>query len=134
MNSSLLRIARMWACLLIALPVFAGPAPLVSVPRFTHPGSGKVFYFVLTDRFANGTTSNDTGGISGGRDKDGFDPTVISHYHGGDFVGLTGKLDYIKQLGATAIWITPPFKNKAGQERTAGYHGYWVLDLMRIAP
>jgi alpha-amylase len=112
-----------------------GPAPEpISVPRFTHPGAGQVFYFVMTDRFANGSTANDSGGIAGGPDVSGFDPTRISHYHGGDLAGLTSKLDYIKQLGATAIWITPPFKNKPMQEGTAGYHGYWILDFTKIDP
>ncbi len=106
----------------------------VSVPRFTHPGGGQVFYFLLTDRFANGSTANDTGGIAGGPDVSGFDPTRISHYHGGDFIGLTSKLDYIKGLGVTAIWITPPFVNKPMQEGTAGYHGYWILDFTRVDP
>jgi len=64
----------------------------------------------------------------------GFDPTRISHFHGGDFVGLTSKLDYIRGLGATAIWITPPFRNKPMQVGTAGYHGYWILDFTRIDP
>jgi alpha-amylase len=106
----------------------------VSVPRFTHPGAGQVFYFVMTDRFANGSTANDTGGIPGGPDASGFDPTRISHYHGGDLIGLTSKLDYIKQLGVSAIWITPPFRNKPMQEGTAGYHGYWILDFTAIDP
>ena len=114
-----------------ASPSTADP---VSVPRYTHPGAGQVFYFVLTDRFANGSTANDTGGIAGGPDVSGFDPTRISHYHGGDLVGLTSKLDYIKQLGITAIWITPPFANKPMQEGTAGYHGYWILDFTKIDP
>jgi glycosidase len=111
-----------------------GPGSLVSVPRYTHPGSGQVLYFVLTDRFANGSTANDTGGIAGGPDVSGFDPTRISHFHGGDLVGLTSKLDYIKGLGATTVWITPPFVNKAMQLGTAGYHGYWILDFTRIDP
>ena len=112
-----------------------GPVtPVLSIPRLTHPGSGQIFYFVLTDRFANGSTANDTGGIAGGPDQSGFDPTKISHYHGGDFVGLTSKLDYIKGLGATAIWITPPFRNKPMQDGTAGYHGYWILDFTQIDP
>jgi glycosidase len=111
----------------------AGGAPEpVSIPRPNHPGAGQVFYFVLTDRFANGSTANDTGGIAGGPDVSGFDPTRISHYHGGDLLGLTSKLDYIKGLGATAIWITPPFKNKPMQGGTAGYHGYWILDFTAI--
>ena len=117
-----------------ALRAAEGAPDAVSVPRFTHPGAGQVFYFLLTDRFANGSTANDTGGIAGGPDASGFDPTRISHYHGGDFIGLTSKLDYIKGLGVTAIWITPPFVNKPMQEGTAGYHGYWILDFTRIDP
>src|ERR1035441_4452289 len=136
------RAIRSLPLLLLAVLVLAGgalgagdqPAPQVSVPRFTHPGAGHVFYFVLTDRFANGSTANDAGGIAGGPDASGFDPTSIHHYHGGDFIGLTAKLDYIKRLGATAIWITPPFKNKPVQDGTAGYHGYWILDFTQIDP
>ncbi|HEY5080268.1 MAG TPA: alpha-amylase family glycosyl hydrolase [Opitutaceae bacterium] len=109
-------------------------APIVCVPRATHPGGGQVVYFVMTDRFANGSTANDTGGIAGGPDASGFDPTRISHYHGGDLVGLTSKLDYITGLGATAVWITPPFVNKPMQLGTAGYHGYWILDFTKIDP
>jgi len=116
------------------LPAAESGTDLVSVPRYTHPGAGQVFYFVLTDRFSNGSTANDTGGIAGGPDVSGFDPTRISHFHGGDLVGLTSKLDYIKGLGATAIWITPPFRNKPMQEGTAGYHGYWILDFTTIDP
>jgi len=117
-----------------ALRAGDNPPDLVSVPRITFPGAGQVFYFLLTDRFANGSTANDTGGISGGPDVSGFDPTRISHYHGGDFIGLTSKLDYIKGLGATAIWITPPFRNKPMQAGTAGYHGYWILDFTKVDP
>jgi alpha-amylase len=130
------RFTRLLPLLILACAVLrAGGQPEpVSVPRFTHPGAGQVFYFVLTDRFANGSAANDTGGIAGGPDVSGFDPTRISHYHGGDFVGLTSKLDYIKGLGVTAIWITPPFKNKPMQDGTAGYHGYWILDFTAIDP
>ena len=120
---------------LCAVPcVRSEPAPAVSVPRFTHPGAGQTVYFLLTDRFANGSTANDTGGYAGGPDQTGFDPTRLSHYHGGDFAGLMAKLDYIKGLGATAVWVTPPFKNKPMQEGTAGYHGYWILDFLQIDP
>lgn len=109
----------------------AAPEPVV-VPRLTHPGTGQVFYFVLTDRFANGIKDNDTGGIPGGRDENGYDPTVVSHFHGGDFAGLMGKLDYLQGLGITAVWVTPPFQNKAVQAGSAGYHGYWVTDFLKI--
>lgn len=137
-------LARSWlyGSTWVLLAVLAGAAwagdapasPLVSVPRFTHPGAGQVFYFLLTDRFANGSAANDDGGIAGGPDRSGFDPTRISHYHGGDFLGLTSKLDYIKGLGVTAIWITPPFRNMAMSNGSAGYHGYWILDFTAIDP
>lgn len=106
----------------------------VVVPRFTHPGAGQTFYFVLTDRFANGSTANDTGRFPGGTEDHGFDPTRIGYFHGGDFAGLTAKLDYLKTLGTTAVWVTPPFQNKPVQEGSAGYHGYWVTDFLKIDP
>jgi glycosidase len=110
------------------------PPPPPTVARLAHAAPPQVFYFVLTDRFANGRTDNDRGHLEGGRARDGFDPTVISHYHGGDFAGLTARLDYLKGLGITAIWVTPPFTNKAVQSGTAGYHGYWITDFLRIDP
>ena len=104
------------------------------LPRLTHPGAGQVFYFVLTDRFCNGDPSNDKGGYGGGPDDHGFDPTRVSHYHGGDFAGLTDRMDYLVNLGVSSVWVTPPFKNKAVQSGTAGYHGYWILDFLQIDP
>ncbi|WP_220456750.1 alpha-amylase family glycosyl hydrolase [Changpingibacter yushuensis] len=97
-------------------------------------GENENFYFVMTDRFENGDTSNDTGGLSGDRYTTGFDPTDISFYQGGDIAGLTNKLDYIQGLGTTAIWLTPSFKNKAVQGDSAGYHGYWITDFTQIDP
>lgn len=96
------------------------------------------FYFVLADRFANGDTSNDTGGIEGERTDHGFDPTDKGFYHGGDLAGLMDKLDYIQGLGTTSIWLTPSFKNRpvqgSGDDVTAGYHGYWITDFTEIDP
>ena len=96
------------------------------------------FYFVMADRFANGSTANDKGGLTGGPLSTGFDPTAKGFYHGGDLKGVTAKLDYIKGLGTTAIWLTPSFKNKPVQgapgEESAGYHGYWITDFTQIDP
>lgn len=98
----------------------------------------EVIYFVLPDRFENGDTSNDRGGIEGDRLTHGFDPTHKGFYHGGDLKGLTAKLDYIQGMGITAIWFAPIFENKAVQgdpgEESAGYHGYWVTDFTSIDP
>ncbi len=103
-----------------------------------EPLTRERFYFVMADRFANGDPSNDTGGLTGGRSVTGLDPTDKAYYHGGDLAGLTGKLDYIKGLGTTAIWLTPSFKNKpvqgTGANESAGYHGYWITDFTQVDP
>jgi len=91
-------------------------------------------YFVMTDRFANGNIANDQGGLSGDRYVTGFDPTDNAWWHGGDFQGLTDHLDYIKNLGFTAIWITPPVKQQYVQGESGAYHGYWGLDFTTIDP
>ena len=57
------------------------------------------FYFVMADRFANGDTANDTGGLGSDPLVSGFDPTRTGFYHGGDLKGLLSKLDYIEGLG-----------------------------------
>ncbi len=96
------------------------------------------FYFVMADRFANGDTANDTGGIDGDRLEHGFDPTDKGFYHGGDLAGISDQLDYIEGLGTTAIWLTPSFKNRPvqgeGDNASAGYHGYWITDFTQIDP
>ncbi|MGG5259580.1 alpha-amylase family glycosyl hydrolase [Phycicoccus avicenniae] len=96
------------------------------------------FYFVMADRFANGSAGNDRGGLTGSRSATGFDPSDQGFYHGGDLKGLMKKLDYIEGLGTTAIWMTPSFKNKPVQgepgSESAGYHGYWVTDFTQIDP
>ena len=92
----------------------------------------------MTDRFANGDPANDRGGLTGDKSVTGFDPTNNGYYHGGDLKGLSGKLDYIKGLGTTAIWLTPSFKNRPVQgappNDSAGYHGYWITDFTQIDP
>jgi alpha-amylase len=82
-------------------------------------------YFVMTDRFADGDPTNNL---------DGYDPTDIGYWHGGDFKGLTAKLGYIKNLGVSAIWVTPPIKQQSIQGNSAAYHGYWGLDFMTVDP
>lgn len=110
---------------------------LVAAP-VRQPGSQEQFYFVMTDRFANGDASNDTGGIDGDRLANGFDPSDKGFYNGGDIAGLREKLDYIDGLGTTAIWLTPSFKNRPvqgeGANASAGYHGYWITDFTQIDP
>jgi glycosidase len=72
----------------------------------------EVIYFLLPDRFANGDPANDRGGLRGGPLQTGFDPAAKGFFHGGDLRGVLGQLDYIQQLGATAIWLAPIFMNE----------------------
>lgn len=98
----------------------------------------EVIYFVLPDRFENGDPANDRGGLAGDRLKTGFDPAAKGFYHGGDLKGLAKRLDYIQNLGATAIWVGPIFKNKPVQgapgQESSGYHGYWITDFTQVDP
>lgn len=98
------------------------------------PLTGESIYFVMTDRFANGDTSNDMAGLTGSSSQTGFDPSDKAYYHGGDLKGLTQHLQYIKDLGFTSIWITPPVKNQYVQGTSAAYHGYWGIDFTTIDP
>jgi alpha-amylase len=95
------------------------------------------FYFVMADRFENGNTANDDGGLGADPLVSGFDPTKRGFYNGGDLKGLLDQIDYIQGLGTTSIWLTPSFKNKAVQLEdgpSAGYHGYWITDFTQIDP
>src|SRR3954454_1011552 len=110
----------------------------LATPSLRQLATKERFYFVMADRFANGDTANDKGGLTGGPLETGYDPTNDGFYHGGDLKGVTSKLDYIKGLGTTAIWLTPSFKNRAvqgsGSDASAGYHGYWITDFTQIDP
>ncbi|MGW2446896.1 pullulanase-type alpha-1,6-glucosidase [Streptomyces sp. NPDC001675] len=103
-----------------------------------HDDTREQFYFVMPDRFANGDASNDKGGLTGSRLSTGYDPTDKGFYQGGDLKGLTKRLDYIKGLGTTSIWMAPIFKNRpvqgAGDNASAGYHGYWITDFTQVDP
>jgi len=107
-------------------------------PVRDRAATDEIIYFVLPDRFENGNPANDRGGLRGDRLKTGFDPTSKAFFHGGDLQGLTTRLDYIQALGATAVWLTPVFKNKPVQggpgQESAGYHGYWITDFTGVDP
>ncbi len=118
-------------------PAPPSDAKLAAQPA-RHDLTRDQFYFVLPDRFANGDASNDRGGLTGSRTVTGFDPADKGFYQGGDLKGLTKKLDYIKGLGTTAIWMAPIFKNQpvqgTGDQASAGYHGYWITDFTQVDP
>ncbi|HVL97183.1 MAG TPA: alpha-amylase family glycosyl hydrolase, partial [Solirubrobacteraceae bacterium] len=113
-----------------------GDPPLSGARSLRAPVTDEHFYFVMADRFENGSSANDTGGLAGDRMTTGYDPTHKGFYHGGDLQGLLQRIDYIQGLGTTSIWLTPSFKNKAVQpeDGSAGYHGYWITDFTQIDP
>ncbi|MEU6554780.1 pullulanase-type alpha-1,6-glucosidase [Streptomyces sp. NPDC046915] len=118
-------------------PAPPSDAKLAAEPA-RHDDTREQFYFVMPDRFANGDTGNDKGGLTGSRLSTGYDPTDKGFYQGGDLKGLTKRLDYIKGLGTTSIWMAPIFKNRpvqgTGSNASAGYHGYWITDFTQVDP
>lgn len=133
LRSALARVA-------LAAAAFAASAPASaqSADYRARLPEDEIIYLLMPDRFENGDRTNDTGGMTGPASVTGFDPTRKAYYHGGDLKGLIARLDYIRNLGATAIWLTPVFRNKpvqgSGASESAGYHGYWGLDFTRIDP
>ncbi|MCX8046854.1 MAG: alpha-amylase family glycosyl hydrolase, partial [Anoxybacillus gonensis] len=105
--------------------VFRALLIFVLLLSVTTPASAKTerrwqderIYFIMVDRFNNGNPKNDY-------EVDVHDPKA---YHGGDLQGIIDKLDYIKEMGFTAIWLTPIFANEKG-----GYHGYWIEDFYKV--
>ncbi|MGW1180622.1 pullulanase-type alpha-1,6-glucosidase [Streptomyces drozdowiczii] len=136
--------AALCAALVPALPAAAARPPAapsdakLAAQATRHDLTREQFYFVMPDRFANGDTRNDRGGLTGSRLETGYDPTDKGFYQGGDLKGLTDRLDYIKGLGTTAIWLAPIFKNRpvqgTGKDASAGYHGYWITDFTQVDP
>ncbi|WP_295396861.1 alpha-amylase family glycosyl hydrolase [uncultured Thiodictyon sp.] len=110
------------------------PVPRPTVPDRLAPVSERIdfreetIYFLLTTRFYDGDPSNSFFC----RDRIRFDEhgqATDPHWRG-DFKGLIARLDYIRDLGFTAIWITPPVENRSGLD----YHGYHAYDWTRIDP
>lgn len=80
-----------------------------------------VIYLIMIDRFADGDQSNNNPTESFGF----YDRKKPRGYHGGDFQGIINNLSYLKELGVTAIWITPIYDNS---NRVSDYHGYGAVD------
>lgn len=92
----------------------------------------EMIYFIVVDRFHDGDPSNNEG-----PNPELYDPTKQDwgKYWGGDLQGVIDKLDYLKNLGVTAIWLTPLFEQV--EELFCGnaaIHGYWTKDFKRINP
>ncbi len=90
----------------------------------------ETIYFLVVDRFNDGDRSNNEG-----PNPDLYDATrqKWGRYWGGDIQGIIDKLDYLKGMGVSAIWISPLFEQvEALQFESAAMHGYWTRDFKRI--
>jgi glycosidase len=85
-------------------------------------------YMLMPDRFANGDPSND---IIKTCNETQLNRDSMFYRHGGDIQGVINHLDYIKDLGATAVWLTPVQENN---EPRTSYHGYAITDHYKIDP
>ena len=88
--------------------------------------SEDVLYLIMPDRFANGNPENDV--IDDMREKK-VDRTDSFSRHGGDIQGISDHLDYIADLGVTAIWLNPTQENDM---ESGSYHGYAITDYYQI--
>jgi glycosidase len=95
--------------------------------RFRGFDQNDIIYLITPDRFANGDTTNDN--VEGYPDR--RDRNSGLGRHGGDLRGIVGRLDYVKDLGVTTLWINPLVENNM---TWASYHGYAATDLYRIDP
>jgi glycosidase len=116
-----------------------GPPTSAEQAALAKPGAASSLasqriYFVMPDRYANGDPANDRGGLAGTAGVTGYDPADTGYYHGGDLKGLADRLQRIRDLGFTALWITPVLKQQTVNAGSAGYHGYWGLDFTAVDP
>jgi glycosidase len=97
--------------------------PLPRSGRFQGFSPDDVIYLIMPDRFANGDLANDDPPASRGFLDRGQD----RQYHGGDLRGIIARLPYLKDLGITALWLTPVYDNAK-----ADYHGYGAVDFYAV--
>ncbi len=87
--------------------------------------SADVMYLIMPDRFANGDPSNDS--LKGMKEKANREDS--NGRHGGDLIGIQNKLDYLSDLGVTAIWLNPVLENNM---TSFSYHGYATTDFYSV--
>jgi hypothetical protein len=120
----------------VATARFAIVAPLPAAGRFQGFSPDDVIYLLMPDRFANGDPRNDDPLVSHGM----YDRGKPRYYHGGDFRGIIEHLPYLKDLGVTAIWLTPIYDNvnhlnqreRYDNEGITDYHGYGAVDFYGV--
>ena len=111
-------------------PVPPQTSPELQLHRPSPDWRDQVLYFVMTDRFADGKPANNDQGAGE------YKPGDRTRYQGGDLAGLQQHLGYIRGLGATGLWITPPVANQwlDPSGHYSGYHGYWAEHFKKLDP
>ena len=107
-------------------------APLNVKTNFQSITNDDIIYLIMPDRFANGDTTNDAPANSPKQANDRNNPRT---WHGGDFRGIAQRIPYLKELGVTAIWLTPWYDNPDNVTNcdkpwcpNTNYHGYHAID------
>ncbi len=100
------------------------PASNKALTNHVEDWRDEIIYQLMVDRFANGDANNDYNVI----------PDSPAAYHGGDYQGVIDHLDYLEELGVTALWISPVVKNVEEDAGVAGYHGYWTQNFIEVNP
>lgn len=117
-------------------------APLDRAGRFQGFTTDDVIYLMMTDRFSDGDPTNNNPPDAPGL----YDRSKSRYYHGGDFQGIINHLSYLKDLGVTAIWLTPWYDNVnhlnereqysdtpgAPKRPITDYHGYGAVDFYKV--
>jgi len=111
-------------------------APLNPATNFQGITNDDVIYLIMIDRFANGDPKNDNPNGAPSEATDRMNPRA---YHGGDLRGVIDHLPYLKDLGVTAVWLTPWYDNWNGMNRCGQpwcpntyYHGYHAIDYYAV--
>ncbi len=87
-----------------------------------------LIYLIMPDRFANGDPSND---IIKGTNETALERDSMFYRHGGDLQGIIQHMDYLEDLGVSALWLNPVLENNQPEE---SYHGYAMTDLYQVDP
>jgi glycosidase len=93
-----------------------------------------IFYFVSLERFHNGNPQNDTSDAPPPIRAIGFDKTSKWAFHGGDIQGVEAKLEYIQNMGITAIWMAPLLRNNSMQSDGVDNHRTLAIDFTHVDP
>ena len=120
----------------IATVPFRLNPPLAAVENFQGINTDDVIHLIMTDRFSDGDPVNN---LPAGTPPAAFDRRNSRAYHGGDFRGVINHLQYFKDLGVTALWLTPWYDNWNGVNNcdkpwcpSTYYHGYHATDYYGV--